>query len=331
MFRAFTVGATLMVCAFFFGCATQQGGNSASDDFKVEYTRDSFKTVPVAENDAHTGQKLVRKVKSAIGTPYVYGGSTPGGFDCSGLVKWAYNSVGVELPRTAREQSVVGEKIRKLEDMRAGDIVAFRHPKRGYHTGIYLGDGKFIHSPRKKTHVRINSLSDPYFSKTLLGARRINMAAGENLIAQANARLDQIIAETTNLTISAKNVRARKAQRGHDLLAAKSKKTAREVAARSKKVKSQNKINLKSSKSAKISKNIKSAAKIKDTKQNKKAANAKVASNTKTKASPKTVASNINKNKKTEAQKSPVKKQSGKTVSMLTKKTPKTSQKRKPS
>ena len=93
-------------------------------------------------------RQLLRAARSAIGTPYVVGGTSPGGFDCSGLVCWAYGNVGIKLPRTAREQSVVGTQIRDVEDMQAGDIVAFRHPKRGYHTGIYVGDGKFIHSPR---------------------------------------------------------------------------------------------------------------------------------------------------------------------------------------
>ena len=91
----------------------------------------------------------------------------------SGLVQWAYKSVGINLPRTAREQSAVGKRITRVEDMRAGDIVAFHHPRRGYHTGIYVGDGKFVHSPRRRTRVRINSLDDPYFRTTFMGARRV--------------------------------------------------------------------------------------------------------------------------------------------------------------
>ena len=88
-------------------------------------------------------------------------------------MQWAYKSVGINLPRTAREQSAVGKRITRVEDMRAGDIVAFHHPRRGYHTGIYVGDGKFVHSPRRRTRVRINSLDDPYFRTTFMGARRV--------------------------------------------------------------------------------------------------------------------------------------------------------------
>lgn len=134
-------------------------------------------------------RQLMRTARSAIGTPYVPGGTSLNGFDCSGFVCWAYRSVGVKLPRTAREQSCVGQKVGRIENLREGDIVTFRHPRRGYHTGIYVGDGKFIHSPRRHTTVRVNSLTDPYFCSTFTGARRINMSGNENLVAQAKERL----------------------------------------------------------------------------------------------------------------------------------------------
>lgn len=234
MGKSLKLCAAVLVSMLAFGCASNQSGNSAGEETKAEYIRNSYKAASVPENDPHTGKQLVAKAHKAIGTPYVLGGTTLGGFDCSGFVKWAYSNIGVTLPRTAREQSVVGEKIRNVEDMRAGDIVAFRHPRRGYHTGIYVGDGKFIHSPRKRTRVRINSLSDPYFSQTLLGARRVNMAAAENLVAQSRERLDNYIAERTNLSVATKNVKARKARQVHQELASKSRKTAKSVAANSK-------------------------------------------------------------------------------------------------
>ncbi len=144
------------------------------------------------------GRQVVSRAQSAIGTPYVPGGRNPGGFDCSGLVQWAYQSVGVKLPRTAHEQSQVGKRITNIENMRAGDIVAFRHPRRGYHTGIYVGDGKFVHSPRRRTRVRINSLSDPYYHETFLGARRLpGNAAGLDLAAQVEDRMKQYSGERT--------------------------------------------------------------------------------------------------------------------------------------
>ena len=73
---------------------------------------------------------LIEQAKTALGTPYVPGGTDTQGFDCSGFVQWAYRNVGVTLPRTAREQSVMGRPI-KSGSMMAGDIVAFNHPRRG--------------------------------------------------------------------------------------------------------------------------------------------------------------------------------------------------------
>lgn len=159
---------------------------------RQRFSRDAKASeMPLAQNLPSSKRQLLRAAQSAIGTPYVVGGMSPGGFDCSGLVCWAYGNVGVKLPRTAREQSVIGTSVRRVEDMQAGDIVAFRHPKRGYHTGIYVGGGKFIHSPRRKSHVKINSLDDPYFSKTFLSARRVNIGSRENLLAQAESRLER--------------------------------------------------------------------------------------------------------------------------------------------
>lgn len=219
--------ALIMACGLAFGCVARQ--NSAADEqMRVERFRRSYEAA-LEEDQAQASQQLLNKAHSAIGTPYVRGGSSPGGFDCSGFVCWAYKSVGVKLPRTAREQSVVGERIRRQEDMRAGDIVAFRHPRRGYHTGIYVGDGKFIHSPRRRTTVRINSLSDPYFSSTFLGARRVRLEGNEDLVAQAESRLSDYAEEKAVRELSAakkkpaqsrRDVKTRRASRDNVVQAA---------------------------------------------------------------------------------------------------------------
>ena len=169
MGKCLKLGVLLTACVLAFGCAARQQQNSPQDEtLRVERFRRSYEAA-FDNKQQEASQQLISKARSALGTPYVSGGSSPGGFDCSGFVCWAYKSVGVSLPRTAREQSVVGKRITRVEDMRAGDIVAFRHPRRGYHTGIYVGDGKFIHSPRRRSTVRITSLDDPYFSGTFFG------------------------------------------------------------------------------------------------------------------------------------------------------------------
>lgn len=205
----------LLGCALIFGCVARKSGETAEQK-RLERFRQSYEASLNAQQEL-AGQKLLQHARSAIGTPYVRGGSLPGGFDCSGFVSWAFKNVGIQLPRTAREQSVIGESILNIEDMRAGDIVAFRHPKRGYHTGIYVGDGKFIHSPRKRTRVRINSLSDPYFSQTLLGARRVSLGSGVDLVAQAESRLASYAearktASAKTVASAAKGVKAGKSQ-----------------------------------------------------------------------------------------------------------------------
>lgn len=196
MRQALNLLPLLLITVVFLGCTARK---PKDEDLLVRY-RSNVEAFLKQEQDARdsaSGQNVVRMARSAIGTPYVPGGRNPGGFDCSGLVQWAYQSVGVKLPRTAREQSVIGRRIMRVEDMRAGDIVAFRHPRRGYHTGIYVGDGKFVHSPRRRSAVKISSLSDPYFNNTFLGARRVSMnaASGEDLVAQAESRMEQYAEE----------------------------------------------------------------------------------------------------------------------------------------
>lgn len=195
MRQALNLLTILLISAVMLGCTARK---QQDKDLLIRY-RANVEDVLNQQEDARdraSGQSVVKTARSVIGTPYVRGGRNPGGFDCSGLVQWAYQSVGVKLPRTAREQSAIGQRIMRVEDMRAGDIVAFRHPRRGYHTGIYVGDGKFVHSPRRRSSVKISSLDDPYFNNTFLGARRVSMNAdGQDLVAQAESRMAQYTEE----------------------------------------------------------------------------------------------------------------------------------------
>lgn len=114
---------------------------------------------------------LIDTAKSYIGTPYVYGGSTPSGFDCSGFVKYVYGQIGISLSRTSYTQANEGTYV-AYEDLMPGDIVCFGSGSIS-HVGIYVGDGQFIHSPRTGYSVCIAPLSGGSYNGRFRFARRI--------------------------------------------------------------------------------------------------------------------------------------------------------------
>ncbi len=113
---------------------------------------------------------------SLDGIPYKYGGTSPeSGFDCSGFVGHVFKqSLGKSLPRTTAEISRVGIEL-DLDELRPGDLVFYNTlNKRNSHMGIYLGEGKFIHSPSTGKSVTIVNMNERYWRKRYNGARRIN-------------------------------------------------------------------------------------------------------------------------------------------------------------
>jgi peptidoglycan DL-endopeptidase CwlO len=103
---------------------------------------------------------------SKVGSPYRYGATGPNAFDCSGLVSWAYDKAGVDLPRTSRAQSKVGTPVSR-DELRPGDLVFFYNPVS--HVGIYLGDGKIVHASTKKSPVKVSDMARMKFNS----ARRV--------------------------------------------------------------------------------------------------------------------------------------------------------------
>lgn len=97
--------------------------------------------------------KIIQLGMTYRGTPYKWGGSQPGGFDCSGLVQYIYGKYGIKLPRTSREQSKVGIAVNPAQ-ARAGDLVVWNLPGR-HHVGVYLGNGKYLNAPHTGDVVKI--------------------------------------------------------------------------------------------------------------------------------------------------------------------------------
>ncbi len=139
-------------------------------------------TVGVAQaaTPTRTGSHVVATAMQWRGTPYKWGGNTPGrGLDCSGLVQQAFKRNGRSLPRTASKQARVGTRVPSLASARPGDLVAFGSP--AYHIGIYVGNGKMIHAPSTGDVVKVAKV---YQTPTTI--RRI-LPAGGSVAKQATS------------------------------------------------------------------------------------------------------------------------------------------------
>jgi cell wall-associated NlpC family hydrolase len=131
------------------------------------------KTYHISETDR---KKLLADAKYFKGGKYVWGGTTPHGFDCSGYVQYLYKKHKVNLPRTAYAQSKRGEAI-DINNLQKGDLLFFlTDKKRGIpvtHVGIYLGNGKFIHAASKKKGIIISPVHHGYYANKFVSARRV--------------------------------------------------------------------------------------------------------------------------------------------------------------
>lgn len=132
----------------------------------------------IGEVSGEVGAKaseLVANAMGLLGLPYRRGGiSFDTGFDCSGFVRAVYEqTAGLLLPRSAAQQAAATEKIDSTE-LQPGDLVFFNTMRRAFsHVGIYIGDGKFVHSPKPGAKVRVDDMSASYWTRRFDGARRV--------------------------------------------------------------------------------------------------------------------------------------------------------------
>ena len=131
-------------------------------------TASSGSTRPSAAGDDAAGHAL-----KMVGKPYRYGGASPGGFDCSGLVQYSFRQAGVSLPHNTAQQRSAARPV-KVAELRRGDLLFFNQEGKKYgHVAIYVGGGKFVHAPSSGKSVRSDSLDSAYWKKHLSEARRL--------------------------------------------------------------------------------------------------------------------------------------------------------------
>lgn len=148
---------------------------SAADKFASDklISDNLFELSSVRRKGGGVYERMLRTASSQLGTPYRSGGCDPNtGFDCSGFTTWVFNRYGLHLPRSSREQYQMGTVVAK-NSLRKGDLVFFRSKRGINHVGIYLEDGKFIHSATYGKNVTISHLEEDYWRTHYAGGRRV--------------------------------------------------------------------------------------------------------------------------------------------------------------
>ncbi len=138
----------------------------------ISNKRENLAQSAIAYNKAN----ILKNAKKHLGEDYVWGGTTPGAFDCSGYMQYIYKKEGVSIPRTAYQQSKVGKEVSRFA-LKKGDLLFFLTDKsRGIpitHVGMYIGEGKFIHAASKRQGIIISSLEKSRYRKLFVKATRI--------------------------------------------------------------------------------------------------------------------------------------------------------------
>jgi len=151
------------------GSSSRDGSRNSSKGASNERSSEGSsnnKSTSAPTYNGSTGANIVATAKGYLGTPYVSGGSSPSGFDCSGFTSYVYKQYGITIPRSSGGQGSHGAYVSKSQ-LKPGDIVAFPG-----HVGIYIGGGSMIHSPRPGKNVEITSINNSYFKNRFISGRR---------------------------------------------------------------------------------------------------------------------------------------------------------------
>jgi cell wall-associated NlpC family hydrolase len=167
----------LFLVSLLSGCGTASERSSSTSWVPVPTLAPT--PVPVIPAPKVNVNPVVAAAQALVGTPYQWGGESPAeGFDCSGLVQYAYGQAGLSLPRTAREQYHRMTEIAARE-LAPGDLVFFKPPEtRAMHVGIYIGNERFLHAPSHGKRVGYARLNNPYWHACFIGGRRGRLTRG---------------------------------------------------------------------------------------------------------------------------------------------------------
>jgi len=134
---------------------------ASSSNTNSSQTSTTVKPSTTTTSTSASASAVIAEAKKYLGVPYVWGGTSPSGFDCSGFTSYVYKKVGISLPRTSRAQQNIGKQV-SLSNVQPGDLVFMGKP--AYHVGIYIGGGKYIHAPQTGDVVKIASFNPSKFS-----------------------------------------------------------------------------------------------------------------------------------------------------------------------
>ncbi len=135
-------------------------------------TDSSVSTPSTPGSSSDLGRQIATYAQQYVGYPYVYGGKSPSGFDCSGFMQFVFAQFGYQINRTATAQLANGYYV-EYDDMQPGDIIYFGFGSTASHVGMYIGNGQFVHAQNSSTGVVITSLSEPWYANRYLCAHRI--------------------------------------------------------------------------------------------------------------------------------------------------------------
>jgi cell wall-associated NlpC family hydrolase len=163
--KSLVLPALLAATALAAGCAGAPSSPVAATSGRV--------AIEPRDADTALGGAIAEVAIGMVGTRYRYGGTDPiEGFDCSGLVYYAYGQAGYSVPRTSQELFRAARKI-AVGDADAGDLMFFQDQTKLSHVGIYLGDGRFVHAPANGQNVAVASLDSPYYQEHLVAVGRL--------------------------------------------------------------------------------------------------------------------------------------------------------------